>query len=80
MLGPTGIGVLYGREEILNQMNPIEFGGEMIDFVYRPRRPLGRTALEIRGWDTLLQELLLLVLLDSSLTWVWKMFMLMSKS
>lgn len=34
MLGPTGIGVLYGKEEILNQMNPIEFGGEMIDFVY----------------------------------------------
>ena len=33
MLGPTGIGVLYGKEEILNQMNPIEFGGEMIDFV-----------------------------------------------
>ena len=34
MLGPTGIGVLYGKEDILNQMNPIEFGGEMIDFVY----------------------------------------------
>ena len=34
MLGPTGIGILYGKEEILNQMNPIEFGGEMIDFVY----------------------------------------------
>ena len=34
MLGSTGIGVLYGKEEILNQMNPIEFGGEMIDFVY----------------------------------------------
>lgn len=34
MLGPTGIGVLYGKEKILNQMNPIEFGGEMIDFAY----------------------------------------------
>ncbi|QPS71200.1 cysteine desulfurase [Lactococcus garvieae] len=34
MCGPTGIGVLYGKEELLNQMNPIEFGGEMIDFVY----------------------------------------------
>lgn len=34
MLGPTGIGVLYGKEELLNQMSPIEFGGEMIDFVY----------------------------------------------
>ncbi len=34
MCGPTGIGVLYGKETLLNQMNPIEFGGEMIDFVY----------------------------------------------
>ncbi|ANK63193.1 cysteine desulfurase [Loigolactobacillus backii] len=33
MLGPTGIGVLYGKEAILNEMPPIEFGGEMIDFV-----------------------------------------------
>jgi cysteine desulfurase/selenocysteine lyase len=34
MCGPTGIGVLYGKEALLDQMNPIEFGGEMIDFVY----------------------------------------------
>ncbi|MGT2959286.1 cysteine desulfurase [Streptococcus bovimastitidis] len=34
MMGPTGIGVLYGKEELLNQMEPFEFGGEMIDFVY----------------------------------------------
>nr|WP_182470803.1 cysteine desulfurase [Staphylococcus chromogenes] len=33
MLGPTGIGVLYGKRELLNQMEPIEFGGDMIDFV-----------------------------------------------
>ncbi|MGT2800772.1 cysteine desulfurase [Streptococcus marmotae] len=34
MLGPTGIGVLYGKEKWLSQMEPVEFGGEMIDFVY----------------------------------------------
>lgn len=34
MLGPTGIGVLYGKEVVLNLMDPVEFGGEMIDFVY----------------------------------------------
>lgn len=34
MLGPTGLGVLYGKEELLNQVEPLEFGGEMIDFVY----------------------------------------------
>lgn len=34
MMGPTGIGVLYGKEELLNQFEPVEFGGEMIDFVF----------------------------------------------
>jgi len=33
MLGPTGIGILYGRFEILSEMQPIEFGGGMIDEV-----------------------------------------------
>lgn len=35
MCGPTGIGVLYGRYELLNQMHPVEFGGEMNDGVTR---------------------------------------------
>ena len=34
MLAPTGIGVLYGKRSLLEKMEPIEFGGEMIDFVY----------------------------------------------
>ena len=29
MLGPTGVGVLYGKEEYLNNMKPIIFGGGM---------------------------------------------------
>ena len=29
MLGPTGVGVLYGKEELLNNMHPIIFGGGM---------------------------------------------------
>ena len=33
MCGPTGIGVLYGKRQWLEQMEPVEFGGEMIDFV-----------------------------------------------
>ncbi|TKC15405.1 cysteine desulfurase [Robertmurraya kyonggiensis] len=33
MCGPTGIGVLYGKKQLLENMKPIEFGGEMIDFV-----------------------------------------------
>ncbi|MFK9090036.1 cysteine desulfurase [Bacillus salipaludis] len=34
MCGPTGIGVLYGKKQLLENMEPIEFGGEMIDFVH----------------------------------------------
>lgn len=34
MCGPTGIGVLYGKYELLQKMDPIEFGGDMIDYVY----------------------------------------------
>ncbi|MBG9547360.1 cysteine desulfurase [Cytobacillus firmus] len=33
MCGPTGIGVLYGKKNLLEKMEPVEFGGEMIDFV-----------------------------------------------
>jgi len=33
MLGPTGIGVLYGRKEMLEQLTPMSFGGGMVDWV-----------------------------------------------
>lgn len=33
MGAPTGIGVLYGKKALLENMEPVEFGGEMIDFV-----------------------------------------------
>jgi len=33
MCGPTGIGVLYGKYDLLQEMDPIEFGGDMIDYV-----------------------------------------------
>ena len=33
MYGPTGIGVLYGKADILNTMNPYQTGGEMISQV-----------------------------------------------
>ncbi|MGC5771089.1 cysteine desulfurase [Paenibacillus pabuli] len=33
MCGPTGIGALYGKKALLESMEPVEFGGEMIDDV-----------------------------------------------
>jgi cysteine desulfurase/selenocysteine lyase len=37
MLGPTGIGVLYGREELLDAMPPFLGGGSMINRVWDDR-------------------------------------------
>lgn len=33
MYGPTGIGVLYGKKDLLEEIEPSEFGGEMIEIV-----------------------------------------------
>ena len=34
MLAPLGIGVLYGKKELLNNMTPFLMGGDMIEYVY----------------------------------------------
>ena len=34
MFGPLGIGILYGKRELLNKMNPFLMGGDMIEYVY----------------------------------------------
>ena len=33
MFGPTGVGVLYGRYDLLDQMIPYQTGGDMIEYV-----------------------------------------------
>lgn len=35
MCGPTGIGALWARKELLEAMSPYQGGGEMIEFVHR---------------------------------------------
>ncbi len=34
MLAPLGIGVLYGKKQLLNNMTPFLMGGDMIEYVY----------------------------------------------
>ena len=34
MLAPLGLGILYGKREILNKMTPFLMGGDMIEYVY----------------------------------------------
>lgn len=35
MLGPTGIGVLYGKKKLLKKLDPLFYGGDMNDEVYK---------------------------------------------
>lgn len=35
MFGPTGFGIVYGKYKLLKNMKPVEFGGDMIDDVYK---------------------------------------------
>ncbi len=37
LYGPTGVGILYGKESILNTLPPYHGGGEMIDQVILPK-------------------------------------------
>lgn len=43
LFGPTGIGVLYGREQLLEELPPFQGGGEMIE----------RVSFERTTWNTL---------------------------
>lgn len=43
LYGPTGIGVLYGRKDVLNAMRPFRGGGEMIEEVHTDRVTYGKS-------------------------------------
>lgn len=34
LLGPMGIGILYGKKDLLEKMPPLMFGGDMVEYVY----------------------------------------------
>ena len=47
--GPTGIGVLYGKAELLEAMPPYQGGGDMIRSVSFDKTTLQRAAVQVRG-------------------------------
>ena len=49
MLGPTGVGVLWGRQELLADLDPFLGGGEMISVVTREESSWAALAAQIRG-------------------------------
>jgi cysteine desulfurase/selenocysteine lyase len=38
MFGPTGVGILYGKSDILEKLNPVTFGGGMVLDIYPTER------------------------------------------
>ena len=47
MFAPTGSGVVYGKAELLEKMNPFQGGGDMIRTVYFRENDLRRSAEQI---------------------------------
>lgn len=61
MCGPSGIGALYGRQELLSSMPPWQYGGEMVDRAFYDKQAIFRDPparfeagtppiLEAAGW------------------------------
>ncbi len=43
MLAPLGIGVLYGKKNLLDKMQPFLYGGDMIEYVYEQNTTFAET-------------------------------------
>lgn len=49
MLSPMGIGVVYGKEEILEKMPPFIFGGDMIEYVWEQKATFAELPYKFEG-------------------------------
>lgn len=58
LYGPTGIGVLYGRQELLNEMPPRDGGGDMIEHVTFPKTTYNRLPLKFEAGTPLIAEVI----------------------
>lgn len=56
--GPTGIGVLYGKEALLEQMPPYQGGGDMIDKVNFSQTTYNRLPLKFEAGTPLIAEVM----------------------
>lgn len=58
LYGPTGIGVLYGKEDLLNAMPPYQGGGDMIDKVYFDKTSYNVLPLKFEAGTPLIAEVM----------------------
>ena len=60
MLGPTGVGVLWGKEKLLSEMYPFMYGGEMIEEVYLDRTTFKKTPHKFEAGTPAIAEIIAL--------------------
>jgi len=58
MYGPTGIGVLYGKKSILEQMPPYQGGGDMIELVTFEKTTYNTLPLKFEAGTPMIAEVL----------------------
>lgn len=58
VMGPTGIGVLYGKEELLNSMPPYQGGGDMIETVDFSHTTYNKLPLKFEAGTPLIAEVM----------------------
>ncbi|MGK5594401.1 MAG: cysteine desulfurase [Parachlamydiaceae bacterium] len=56
--GPTGVGVLYGKEELLEQMPPYQGGGDMIDTVFFEKTTYAPLPLKFEAGTPMIAEVI----------------------
>jgi len=56
--GPTGIGILYGKSDVLNQMPPYQGGGDMIDTVTFEKTSYHSLPLKFEAGTPMIAEVL----------------------
>ena len=49
MYGPLGVGVLYGQKELLDSMQPLFLGGDMIEYVYEQEATFSKSPTKFEG-------------------------------
>ncbi len=55
--GPTGVGVLYGKLECLEAMDPYQFGGEMIEIVTHEKTTFAKPPLKFEAGTPAIAEI-----------------------
>ena len=58
LYGPTGIGVLYGKQELLEKLPPVEGGGDMIERVTLEKTTYNRLPLKFEAGTPMIAEVI----------------------